>query len=411
MPFTSSIRRFPAPTSIFILCTFLLFQNSCVRPQPANRYQPAPCRKIASRIDFNDRIQTLNYLSDAFYYRCYQLVVESGSRAQSEFRYKKFSILKETGNVFIPEGTFLDYVMESYERGYLTFLVSASYYKLDRPEDAEVELRRLDDEMKAGLYNYGEDPVNIILQAVMWEKLGAPEESRVDWLNLSDEKHLSKFITAFASDRIEKIDSGEHLNSDWTIYAVDRFPEITWDLKFVKSDTGYIKVRATDRFLESCSSPTGLRISTKSWMHKIAMRHSHGYHPLVNIRSWIRLPFGIAYGITTFSSGAAIIVGGCALDTANKGNGALCELSIYGGAALIAQSPKVFKHTLKPDFRHWENVPSSFLFTTADNPAHEPCAQNLPSQSRFHPILSGPVGEKDASNRPVGRQGGPVRGE
>jgi hypothetical protein len=387
MPYNPSPAPFRAKTVILISSCILLLQAACVRQRSADWYRPKPCNQIASRIDFNDRIKTLNLLSDAFYYECYALVIKSGARAQSEFRYKKFSIVKETTNIFIPEGTFIDYVLESYERGYLTFLLSASYFKLGRADEARVELRRLDDEMKAGLYNYGEDPINIALQAVMWEKLGEPAEGRVDWLNLYDAKNQSKAITTFVRGRIEKIDSGRKLNSDWKIYAIDRFPEITWELKFLKSDSGYFRVMSKEPFLAGCSSLTGLRISAKSWMNKIAMRHDHGYHPLVNVRSWIRLPIGIAYGITTFSSGAAIIVGGCALDAAGKGNGGLCYVSLYGGAALIAESPKVLKHTLKPDFRHWENVPSSFLFTTADNPADEKCARNLPSHSRYHRIL------------------------
>ena len=86
-----------------------------------------------------------------------------GEQARSEFRHKTFSLFKETGNVFVPEGAFIDYVLESYERGYLSLLLAASYASVQKQEEAKVELRQLDHELFTTLYNYGEDPVNLLL--------------------------------------------------------------------------------------------------------------------------------------------------------------------------------------------------------------------------------------------------------
>ena len=107
------------------------------------------------------------------------------------------------------------------------------------------------------------------------------------------------------------------------------------------------------------------------------MRHDPGYHPLLHAQSWLRLPVGIVYSISTFTAGASILVGGCYLDMAGEGDGSLCELSLKGGMALIRKSPKVLRHTLRPDLRNWDSVPASFLFTTAPSLQEESCFTDL----------------------------------
>src|SRR5688572_29614984 len=71
------------------------------------------CSEIERQIDLSERIDTLNRLADAFERRCYEAVIVHGEKARSEFRHKTFSLLKEASNVFIPEGSFIDYVLES----------------------------------------------------------------------------------------------------------------------------------------------------------------------------------------------------------------------------------------------------------------------------------------------------------
>ena len=63
------------------------------------------CLAIEQHINLSDRIGTLNRLADAFEERCYETVIVYGEKARSEFRHKTFSFLKETTNVFIPEGS------------------------------------------------------------------------------------------------------------------------------------------------------------------------------------------------------------------------------------------------------------------------------------------------------------------
>lgn len=82
---------------------------------------------IERHINLSDRIGTRNRLADAFEEWCYETMIVYGEKARSEFRHKTYSFLWETTNVLILEGSFIDYVLESYERGYLSLLLAASH--------------------------------------------------------------------------------------------------------------------------------------------------------------------------------------------------------------------------------------------------------------------------------------------
>ena len=343
--------------------------------------QGQPCSEIEQQINLSDRIDTLNKLADAFAGRCYDTVIVHGEKARSEFRHKTFSLMKEATNVFVPEGSFIDYVLESYERGYLSLVLAASYANVQKSEEAKVELRQLDHELFTPLYNYGEDPVNLLLSAVLWERVGEVNESRVDWLRLRDLgvmwKGQQDAVRVFAARQVDRIDEGRGVVEPWHVYGIGRFPELTWDLQFFGSTNGYFSVKTNGEFLPACQSDTGVRLSTRSWFDKVAIRHSHGYHPLLNVQSWIRLPFGLTYSLIPLAAGAGIMVGGCMLDAAADGKGALCQLSVIGGVALMRTAPVVLEGALRPDLRHWEHVPAAFVVTRASRPELEPCLANL----------------------------------
>ncbi len=367
----------PARASRLAIPCLLIFLAGCQSGE-LRQSQLGGCADIVQGLDLSDRIGTLNLLSQAFSRKCYPTVVDYGTRAQSEFRHKTLHVLKETASVFIPDGTLTDYVLESYERGYLSVLMAASYLQMQQRDDAKVELRRLDHEIFTTLYNYGEDPVNVLLSAVLWEQAGDPAEARVDWLRLRDMRGLLKErdepLRSFADRQVTRIDEGRSIEGAWHFYSVGAFPAVDWDLQFTGSDNGYFHITARGDFPATCASTTGALLSTQSWFAKIATRHSHAYHPLLNVQSWIRLPVGVTYSLMPVAAGAGIAVGGCMLDAAGKGKGALCEIAIRGGAVLMSTAPHVLKGALEPDLRHWEQLPSAFLVTTASNRAQEPCA-------------------------------------
>ena len=307
----------------------------------------ASCLVIEQHINLSYRIDTLNRLAEAFEARCYDTVIVHGEKARSEFRHKTFSFLKETTNVFIPEGYFIDYVLESYERGYLSLLLAASYANMQKPEEAKVELRQLDHELFTPLYNYGEDPVNLLLSAVLWEQVGDVNEARVDWLRLRDLgvmwKGQQDTVQLFAARQVSRIDDGQTSSEPWHVYGLRRFPDLTWDLQFFGATNGYFSVKASGEFLTACQSDTGVLLSTKSWFGKVAIRHNHWYHPLLNAQAWVRLPIGLTYSLVPLATGAGVMVGGCVLDVAAGGEGSLCQLSVIGGAYLMSTAPVVFE--------------------------------------------------------------------
>ncbi|MDH4186500.1 MAG: hypothetical protein OEV08_05860 [Nitrospira sp.] len=350
--------------------------------------QQQSCLEIEQGMNLSDRIDTLNRLADAFAAQCYDTVIVHGEQARSQFRHKIFSLIKETGNVFVPEGSFIDYVLESYERGYLSLLLAASYANAQKLEEAKVELRLLDHELFTPLYNYGEDPVNLLLSAVLWERVGEVTESRVDWLRLRDlglrwkGQGPQDEVRAFAARQVDQIDEGLATSEPWHVFAIGRFPALTWDLQFFGSKDGYFSVKPNEEFPAACQSDTGVRLSTKSWFEKVAIRHRHGYHPILNMQAWIRLPIGLTYSLVPLAAGAGIAVGGCMADAAADGKGTLCQLSVVGGVALMRTAPAVLEGALKPDLRHWEHVPAAFVITRASSSEFEPCLAELGAKSR-----------------------------
>lgn len=369
---------------LFLLCALLL---GC--QYPLNKEQSVPdfendtCQLSNSKIILSDRIGTLRYIADAFNQGCYGMVLSYGTQAKRDYRYKQFSVFREATNIFLPDGMLTDYVLESYERAYLAFLLAAAYYHLGDFEAAMVELRWLDHEIIAPLYNHGEDPINILFAAVMWQTLGQRDEARIDWSRLSIHRKSDTEIKKFALKHIQRIDDKMEIKKAWKIYGIGEFPAINWDLQFTASDNGYFSVTPEKAFDPTCVSETGIKISLQPWFSKIALRHNNGYHPLLNAQSWIRLPFGVFYSVTTFAAGAGIAVTGCVVDFLSKTNfGSLCEVSINGGGALIYASPTVLRKTLQPDLRHWDNLPESFLFTDSNNLQEESCFLNLPETSK-----------------------------
>ena len=268
-------------------------------------------------------------------------------------------------------------MLESYERGYLSFLIALSYLRQNELAAMGVELNKFYSEEVAHLYNHGQDPVNALLQAVLWENF--PREgfsARPFWLWLSRSELADSTVRAFATARVADFDA-KILRAPWQIATVGSFPDLEWSMKFADAKHGYLEVRPKQSFPKTCSDGTTLIMPTQSWFQKIAMRHSHGYHPLVNAKSWIRLPIGVIYGVSTVATGAAIVVGGCTLDAIGKTDGALCSISIEGGAALIAQSDDVVDYVLQPDLRHWKNIPAATYLTSGESAAETSCADEI----------------------------------
>ena len=353
------------------------------------------CGILRSNVDWSNRIKVLNLLSLAFSQKCDAAVIQYAEQAQSDFRHKAFSFSREMAGVFLSDGVLTEYVLESYERAYLSVLLAASYLRTGHVEDAKVELRRLDHELFAPLYNFGEDPVNLVVSAVLWEVLDEPGDARTDWFRLAETTsssllHVAPALQAFAQEQVIRLDQGGRPTPRWQVYGVGRFPEVDWDFKLFGAPNGYFMIHPKPPFQELCVSETGLRLSTESWFAKIAHRHDHAYHPLLNIQSWIRLPIGVVYGLVPFSLGAGVAVGGCAgaASLGGRGSGDLCALSLLAGANLMQMAPTVFQNTVRPDLRHWELLPAAIVLTQAADLESESCHTD---QARLHLLVTRPL--------------------
>jgi hypothetical protein len=48
--------------------------------------------------------------------------------------------------------------------------------------------------------------------------------------------------------------------------------------------------------------------------------------------------------------------------------------------AIMSTAPQVLEGSLRPDLRHWENVPAAIVVTTASEPKEELCLANVKAQ-------------------------------
>ncbi len=363
----------------------------CVK-EPVPFHMSGMCADFHARGNWANRVQVLNLVSLAFQEGCDQLVVQYAAQAQKEFRHKTFSLSKETASIFFSEGVLTDYVLESYERAYLSILQASSHKKMGDHQSAKVELRRLDHELFASLYNFGEDPVNLVLSAVLWEVLGEPSEARVDWFRIADRsfeklENIDPELRQFAQDQVVRLDRKPKASPNWGVYGLGVFPAVHWEFNMFGSGGGYFSISPRPSFQTVCVSQTGMRIPTESWFLKIRHRHDHAYHPLLHIQSWIRLPIGVIYGLVPFTLGAGVAIGGCvgAASMGGQGSDDLCEMSIRGGLELMEMAPTVFSQTIQPDLRHWERIPASILVTRASRVEREPCFVN---QVMIHELVT-----------------------
>ena len=358
----------------------LLFYTSCSHNntlESIDLQSPQACSILKRKIKWENPIPSLNAISLMYKGKCYDETISAVDRAKENLGSKTFSVTRETLELFIPEGALTEYVLESYERGFLTFLAAASFKNLNDRTGVTVELNRLYNEETALTYNHGQDSVNALIQAAMWENHMQPGfSSRPFWSWLSKRKDVADSIKTFALERLNQIDN-KVIAPIWYISEVGRMPKVDWSLNFVDANSGYFTFKPTQPFLDSCATPKSILVNTSTWFNKIAIRHANSYHPLVNAKSWIRAPFGIAYGISTVAAGAGLAVGGCAIDASVKNGGSLCKVSLKHGIAAMGKSKDVIEYTLQPDLRHWEYVPEAILISSESKLEEGDCLKQL----------------------------------
>lgn len=365
--------------------SLLLLCGACKTTERRPHAPLADCSAQVQKLNWSEPIETLNRISDLYRQRCYNDTISFANEAKARFGHKTFSFSKEALEFFSAEGTFTDYVLESYERGYLSFLIAASYVQLGRSKDAPVELNKFYNEERALTYNHGQDPVNALIQAAMWDNVQMEGfSSRPFWQWLANDQSIDQTVRAFAKKWLKQIDKKQPTVT-WQLWEIGSFPHLQWSTRFSSSQrNSYFDIKPSTRFPKTCSNTDGvLVLPTTSWLNKIASRHEHSYHPLVHIKSWVRLPFGLIYGLSTIAAGTGIMAGGCALDIGIKASGDICRVSIESGAAVMGESVNAVNYTIKPDLRHWEHLPEAIMIAPVDQVPAKDCDDQKTDHSDF----------------------------
>ena len=324
----------------------------------------------------------LDQVAELFADACFLETIQLGGFIRELNHDKFYSVSSEFLELFIPEGSVTSYVLESFERGYLSLLISLSYFNLHQADRAAVELRRADSEEKAILYNYGDDPVIMLLQAAIFDRVH-PEEARPFWKRLSEFK-TSLQVQEFANKRINEIDLDSNSATQWKIYSCGRMPDFDWHLSMSR----FYKIRPQRLYPLSTADNSTIVLSTAAWGDKIIGKYGSGYHPYLFMKGLMRLPSGLAYGAVGVTGGAAIGVGGCVIAAESKGDSQdLCRFSLETGGYLISKSVDLVNFTLKPDLRHWRELPASIVVSRGakDESANSVCfkTENQPAAPRL----------------------------
>lgn len=249
--------------------------SSGPKAKAPEKFSRPHCEEIYRRAAPKPIEEKLNSISELYQEQCFEEVIALGRFTREQHRDKVYYFTTELAEVFTPEGSFTDYVMESYERAFLSVLLAMSHLRLDQEDAALVELRRSHDEEAALIYNYGTDPVLTALQASLWERLD-PGQSRASWQKLSEYEGLEETIRGFARGRVQAIDKSL-TPVPWKIYGLGDFPALEGKSDFLSQKQGLYKIEANTPFPEACATTDTLLISTRSWQRKISYRYNSGY--------------------------------------------------------------------------------------------------------------------------------------
>lgn len=293
---------------------------------------------------------------------CDAETVELGPRIRGLARDKSYSLTAEAAEFFAPGGSTVDYVMEGYERSYLGLLIARSYLRLGRIDEARVELRRVDDDRRARIYNATDDPVIALLLAVMWEKTDDPGTARAYWKQVFEAPAAGDALVGFAEAQIRRIDDGGSA-PDWIVREVDSFPELDWT--WGEGDR-VRTVTAPAGFPAPCRSAGLVRAPTSTWMSEMNGRFSMKKTPLQAFRSHARAVVGFVAGATVVAGGVVLMLAAC---SDNRGG---CDGAVRVGFEIMSAGVDAGKALAKPDLRHWRRVPAAFVIAAPDA-SHAEC--------------------------------------
>lgn len=349
----------------YFLFVLLLLEGCQTSPLKRNEIQLLTnsklCSPLLDQADWGDEVGLLKLTQDLFRASCFKESLQLGRLLRERLLDKDYSVTAEALSVLGPEQMTQTYVLESHERVYLTLLLVMNHLGLEQKDAAQVELRRASNELDAIIYTHGRDEVSALLIATLWQELGEDNLTAPFWRRLGLEEFEARGLT-----------------KPWRIYAVGELGAYDWSFGG-SAENGFYKIKPKNDLPEKCVSKTGVLIPVRDWVQKMSIRHASTYHPLLNLKSFVRLPIGLGYGLALGGAGVTVAVDGCALTSQGRGGGNAnaCGEAIKTGAWIVSKAPSVFDYAVQPDLRHWPESPAAFLVTRAQSLEDESCATRL----------------------------------
>lgn len=320
------------------------------------------CSTIIAKARESKIEMRLNYLLQLHHRNCYQEVIDLGSEIRQSNRDKYISISQELVETVAYEGYSKDYVLEAYERIFLSILIAISYQNLNQIPAAQIELNKAYDESVAKIYNSGEDEINTFLQALLWNRISGYEKAEPFFRKIDETKEWSTHLKKFARKIATEI-SGLKRSKTIDIYTLNQMPKIHFDWF-----ENYSKMFSPRLSVKDCISADGIILTTAGWVKQIEGRDKDGKDPLLNYKRAARLP--------TASLLSALVVGLGVSVSANAGGNSGEILAV---TAILAY--ETFVAGMAPDMRYWYELPQAFYFGTDETLKTDPCLRRYRDNS------------------------------
>lgn len=372
----------------FALLVTVFFQMGCATEPEAPEPKRYACDGNYYVVDFVKADRALDTLSQFFEKRCFQNAIEVGLSIRQLHRDKTYHMTAELGEILVPEGTLTTYVLESYERIYLSILLAASFDGIHDRENAEIELRRAYEESVALIYNQGVDSTTLALQAALWENFGHFDWSEPLWrkaleVDGKDDSELRQFIER----RLSLYDNGKKIQP-MSIYSIGEMPDVEWQTKIASGNT--YEVKSARPFFNTCSADGELVISSESWMKQFSNRYKN--HPVMTYKAVARMPVGLAYGTTLAAAGVGLFAGCIYVAASAHANDAqICSNVFEVSAGLFNVAGRVTDYMVRPDLRRWRRVPMGFYFTESSQASKDKRQSKCISEWEWHNLENLPM--------------------
>jgi tetratricopeptide (TPR) repeat protein len=332
------------------------------------------CLSVVGQLAAKEVLSQLDGIYPLYHRGCFSEVIALGQKLRDENRDKVYSLSRESAEVIVNEGQVKPYVLESFERTHLSYMIALSYLKIGKREEAKVELRRAIQEMNAQIYNSGTDELNLFFIGNLWESLGKKEEALPAYRRIVGMVLPESTWRQIAEDRIRILENPKKSKSpSLHIYAIGNFPNIIyWGSKEFQESypNGYS--------LKNCSSQSGVLLNIAPWSAQVAAR-GQDKDEVSTYKRWARSPATLLYTAGVLLAGGAIFY--AAQPYIDSG-----ELGFYWALGTLFVASRTFTTGTGPDMRYWSELPSAYIFTEKSDIQSEPCAFQHLERNGLTPI-------------------------